>query len=97
MTIAQADDARSSLGRNLTHGMVDALGRAIVTGGFADRPFPTEADLALQFNVSRTVTREAVKMLAARTQILAEPAAAVQRIAGRDVMPLIADAESTSK
>lgn len=64
---------RPSLGRNLTHGMVDVLGRAIVTGAFAARPFPTEADLALQFGVSRSVTREAVKMLTAKGLLSARP------------------------
>jgi DNA-binding FadR family transcriptional regulator len=71
------DDAkpgiRSSLGRNLTHGMLDALGRDIVTGGFAGKIFPTEADLAKQFDVSRSVTREAVKMLTAKGLLSARP------------------------
>jgi DNA-binding FadR family transcriptional regulator len=64
---------RSSLGRNLTHGMLDALGRGIVTGEFTGRPFPTEADLAKQFDVSRSVTREAVKMLTAKGLLSARP------------------------
>jgi DNA-binding FadR family transcriptional regulator len=64
---------RSSLGRNLTHGMLDALGRDIVTGEFAGKIFPTEADLAKQFDVSRSVTREAVKMLTAKGLLSARP------------------------
>lgn len=64
---------RSSLGRNLTHGMLDAIGRAIVTGEFADRGFPTEADLAKRYSVSRSVTREAVKMLTAKGLLSARP------------------------
>lgn len=64
---------RSSLGRNLTHGMLDALGRSIVTGEFATKAFPTEADLARHFTVSRTVTREAVKMLTAKGLLSARP------------------------
>lgn len=36
-------------------------------------PFPTEAGLATQFNVSRSVTREAVKMLTAKGLLSARP------------------------
>jgi DNA-binding FadR family transcriptional regulator len=64
---------RSALGRNLTHGMLDALGRAIVTGEFAGKVFPTEADLAKHYAVSRSVTREAVKMLTAKGLLSARP------------------------
>lgn len=60
-------------GRNLTYGMLDALGKAIVTGRFDDAPFPTEADLARQHAVSRSVTREAVKMLTAKGLLTARP------------------------
>ncbi len=55
-----------TLGRNLTFGMLDTLGRAIVTGAFDSRRFPTEAELATQHAVSRSVSREAVKMLTAK-------------------------------
>ena len=61
------------LGRNLTYGMLDSLGRAIVTGKYSDRPFPTEAELVKQHGVSRTVTREAVKMLTAKGLLSARP------------------------
>src|SRR3546814_6412299 len=54
------DDAPASLGRNLTYGLLDNLGRAIVTGQFDDEAFPTEAELTKRHGVSRTVTREAV-------------------------------------
>ncbi len=64
---------RSSLGRNLTHGMLDALGRSIVTGEYTGRVFPTEADLATRYAVSRSVTREAVKMLTAKGLLSARP------------------------
>lgn len=60
-------------GRNLTYAMLDALGRAIVTGQYEGRPFPTEADLAKQHAVSRSVTREAVKMLTAKGLLTARP------------------------
>lgn len=65
-------DVREPLGRNLTYTMLDYLGRAIVTGKFEDKPFPTEAELAKQNNVSRSVTREAVKMLTAKGLLTAQ-------------------------
>ncbi len=64
---------RPELGRNLTYGLLDNLGRAIVTGRFEREPFPTEAELAKQHNVSRSVTREAVKMLTAKGLLSARP------------------------
>ena len=60
-------------GRNLTFGMLEALGRAIVTGAYEDQRFPTEAELAVQHMVSRSVTREAVKMLTAKGLLTARP------------------------
>lgn len=63
----------SSAGRNLTYGMLDTLGRAIVTGRYEDAQFPTEAELARQHAVSRSVTREAVKMLTAKGLLTARP------------------------
>ena len=53
-------------GRNLTHGMLDVLGRTIVVGNYGHRLFATEAELAKRYGVSRAVTREAVKMLSAK-------------------------------
>lgn len=64
---------RDQLGRNLTYGLQDALGRAVVTGDYVHRPFPTEAELAKLHAVSRTVTREAVKMLTAKGLLGARP------------------------
>lgn len=66
-------DGRAALGRNLTYGMLDSLGRAIVTGHFDDLAFPTEAELAKQYDVSRSVIREAVKMLTAKGLLSARP------------------------
>lgn len=66
-------DQRVQLGRNLTHGLLDALGRAIVIGRYDNGPFPTEAELAKQHGVSRSVTREAVKMLTAKGLVSARP------------------------
>jgi DNA-binding FadR family transcriptional regulator len=64
---------RAALGRNLTYGLLDTLGRTIVTGGYDGRSFPTEAELAAEHNVSRSVTREAVKMLTAKGLLSARP------------------------
>jgi DNA-binding FadR family transcriptional regulator len=61
------------LGRNLTYGMLDSLGKAIVIGSYNSRSFPTEAELAKQHGVSRSVTREAVKMLTAKGLLSARP------------------------
>jgi len=58
---------------NLTYGMLDSIGRAIVTGEYDGRTFPTEADLARAHGVSRSVTREAVKMLTAKGLLSARP------------------------
>ena len=66
-------EVRIQLGRNLTYGMLDALGRSIVIGAYDGRPFPTEAELAKQHGVSRSVTREAVKMLTAKGLLSARP------------------------
>ena len=66
-------DIRTSLGRNLTHGMLDALGRAIVTGAYDSQRFPTEAQLTTQHGVSRSVTRESVKMLTAKGLLSSRP------------------------
>ena len=67
------EDSRPQLGRNLTYGMLDSLGRAIVTGRYEREAFPTEAELARQHGVSRSVTREAVKMLTAKGLLSARP------------------------
>jgi DNA-binding FadR family transcriptional regulator len=67
------EEVRPQLGRNLTYGMLDNLGRAIVTGRYEQESFPTEAELAKQHGVSRSVTREAVKMLTAKGLLSARP------------------------
>jgi len=53
--------------------MLDALGRSIVTGRYDGLRFPTEAELAGEHEVSRSVTREAVKMLTAKGLLSARP------------------------
>lgn len=69
--------ARNAKGgsRNLTFGMLDQLGRAIVTGRYDNARFPTEDELTAGHAVSRTVTREAVKMLTAKGLLKAKPRA----------------------
>ena len=57
---------RSELGVSLAYGLLSTLGQSIVTGEFEDTGFPTEAELCVRFGASRTVMREAVKMLSAK-------------------------------
>lgn len=59
--------------RNLTYGLVESLGRSIVAGRFDVASFPTEGELANQHGTSRSVTREAVKMLTAKGLLRARP------------------------
>jgi DNA-binding FadR family transcriptional regulator len=73
MNMMNTRELRPQLGRNLTHGLLDVLGRAIVTGGYRQQSFPTEAELAKQHGVSRSVTREAVKMLTAKGLLSSRP------------------------
>ena len=65
--------AATSGGRNLTYAMLNHLGRAIVTGQYDQTVFPTEAYLATEYGVSRSVVREAVKMLGAKGLLTARP------------------------
>lgn len=64
---------RDQLGRNLTYGLLEVLGRSIVIGDYRTRAFPTEGELVKQHGVSRSVTREAVKMLGAKGLLGARP------------------------
>ena len=65
--------ARSE-GPNLTHRIVEALGVAIVSGKYSPKnPFPIEAELCTQYGASRSVLREAVKMLTAKGLLSARP------------------------
>lgn len=60
--------------RNLTHQLVHDLGMAIVQGKYAiGANLPSEADICKQFGVSRSATREAVKMLAAKGLLTSRP------------------------
>lgn len=68
------DPMRNHLGRNLTYVIVQDLGRAIVTGVYgAENPFPVEAELCKHYGASRSVLREAVKMLTAKGLLSARP------------------------
>lgn len=61
-------------GYNLTHQVTNQMGLAIVQGKYSEgQPFPTEAQLAKQFSISRSVMREAVKMLTAKGLISSRP------------------------
>ena len=65
---------RKPSGQNLTYGIVEELGHAVVTQTYGDAmPFPIEAELCKQFGASRTVLREAVKMLTAKGLLTARP------------------------
>src|SRR3546814_11092361 len=67
------EDTGPQLGRNLTYGMLDAIGRAIVVGDYDGATFPTEAELATQHVLSRSVRREAVKSLTAKGRVIDRP------------------------
>jgi DNA-binding FadR family transcriptional regulator len=70
-------------GRNLTHQLTHQLGAAIVQGQYSiDKPFPTEAELSSQFSISRSVTREAVKMLTAKGLIASRPRQGIRAMPG---------------
>lgn len=58
---------------NLTTRIADQLGRAIVAGEYLSRGFPIEAEISSQFEASRSVTREAIKMLTAKGLISSRP------------------------
>ena len=65
---------RVSRGRNVTYGLVESLGQSIVDGRCnVDHPFSTEAELSKQYGASRSVTREAVKMLTTKGLLSARP------------------------
>ncbi|GLS25766.1 FadR/GntR family transcriptional regulator [Marinibactrum halimedae] len=60
--------------RSLTQTIVQDLGQAIIAGVYTpENPFPIEAELCKQFNVSRSVLREAVKMLTSKGLLSARP------------------------
>jgi DNA-binding FadR family transcriptional regulator len=65
---------RRARGHNLTYSIVHDLGVAVVIGTYSEKnPFPVEAELCRQFGASRSVLREAVKMLTAKGLLGARP------------------------
>jgi len=59
---------------NLTQQLTHNLGMNIVQGKYqSDNRLPSEAELCAEYDVSRTATREAVKMLAAKGMIASRP------------------------
>jgi DNA-binding FadR family transcriptional regulator len=64
---------RTQRGASLTYGLLETLGQSIVIGDFDKNGFPTEAELCIRFGASRTVAREAVKMLTAKGLLSARP------------------------
>ena len=64
---------------NLTHQLTHDLGMAIVKGEYKiGDGLPSEADLCVEFDVSRSATREAVKMLSAKGLISSRPKQGIQ-------------------
>jgi len=60
--------------QNLTYGIANELGIAIVTGTYsAGNPIPIEAELCRKYGASRSALREAVKMLTAKGLLGARP------------------------
>src|ERR1700689_2636555 len=61
-------------GRNLTYSIANHIGIAIVTGVYSsDNPIPIEAELCREYDASRPVLREAVKMLTAKGLLGSRP------------------------
>ena len=62
------------MSRNLTQQLTHKLGEDIVSGVYPiGMGMPSEAELCEQFNISRSATREAVKMLSAKGLISSRP------------------------
>jgi len=64
---------KSRAGNNLTRSIVIDLGMAIVRGDYELRSFPTEAQLADQYEASRNIVREAVKILGEKGLLRSSP------------------------
>ncbi|HWD67508.1 MAG TPA: FadR/GntR family transcriptional regulator [Caulobacteraceae bacterium] len=65
---------RTDYGRSITADIVQVLGAEIVTGVYgAQNPFPNEAGLCKRLGVSRSILREAVKMLTGKGLLNARP------------------------
>ncbi len=65
---------KAHAGRNLTQQLVHTLGAAIVQGKYPEGTgLPSEAELCEEFEISRSATREAVKMLTAKGLLSSRP------------------------
>ncbi len=65
---------RDHSGRNLTQQLVHTLGIAIVQGKYGtEQGLPSEADLCEEYDISRSATREAIKMLTAKGLVSSRP------------------------
>ena len=70
----KASSRLADRGGNLTYSIVQDLGIAIVTGVYAGpKGFPVESELCKHYGASRSVLREAVKMLTAKGLLAARP------------------------
>lgn len=70
---------RAAPKHNLTHQLTHDLGIAIVKGHYPiGTGLPSEADLCVEYEVSRSATREAVKMLSAKGLISSRPKQGIQ-------------------
>jgi len=70
--------------KNLTHAIVDDLGISIIKGKMAPGTLFPEAELSSRYQVSRTVLREAVKMLTAKGLIRSRPRQGTHVLPERD-------------
>jgi DNA-binding FadR family transcriptional regulator len=75
MTALQLEEGNKSLGR-ITRSIVDAIGISIVTGQHAPNELlPVETAMAARYEASRSVLREAIKVLNAKGLVTARPRA----------------------
>jgi DNA-binding FadR family transcriptional regulator len=58
---------------NLTHTLTHTLGTHIIQGDFDHSRFPSEAEISQRYQVSRSATREAIKMLTAKGLLASKP------------------------
>ncbi|MBN6101034.1 FadR family transcriptional regulator [Xanthomonas sp. CFBP 8703] len=65
--------ARQFGSTTLSSQLLDALGRDVVAGIYGLQSFPTEAEISSAYSTSRSVTREAIKMLTAKGLLSARP------------------------
>ncbi len=65
---------KTNVSNNLTQQLVNKLGSAIVQGRYTtEKSLPSEAEICQEFGISRTATREAVKMLSAKGLLVSRP------------------------